>query len=68
MGVKKFGLHPLTMDVMDWTLGLTLINLLRSCEKIKQEFKIRLGMMNPMYLTRMIKDLSTFYSESDKLL
>ena len=37
------------------------------CEKIEQEFKIRLGMMNPMYLNRMINELSRLYSESNKL-
>jgi tRNA A37 methylthiotransferase MiaB len=48
-------------------IGTNLINLLRSCEKIEQEFKIRLGMMNPMYLNRIINDLSLIYSEGNKL-
>jgi MiaB-like tRNA modifying enzyme len=48
-------------------IGTNLINLLRTCEKMEQEFKIRLGMMNPMYLNRMIDDLSMLYSQSNKL-
>jgi threonylcarbamoyladenosine tRNA methylthiotransferase CDKAL1 len=48
-------------------IGTNLVNLLKSCEEIEQEFKIRLGMMNPMYLNRMINELSMLYSESNKL-
>jgi MiaB/RimO family radical SAM methylthiotransferase len=48
-------------------IGTNLTNLLRSCEKIEQDFKIRLGMMNPMYLNRIINDLSLIYSEGNKL-
>ncbi len=66
-GSKEIWLTSTDNGCYGLDIGTNLINLLRSCEKIEQEFKIRLGMMNPMYLNRMINDLSMLYSESNKL-
>jgi len=66
-GSKEIWLTSTDNGCYGLDIGTNLINLLRSCEKIEQEFKIRLGMMNPMYLNRMINDLSILYSQSNKL-
>jgi threonylcarbamoyladenosine tRNA methylthiotransferase CDKAL1 len=66
-GCKEIWLTSTDNGCYGLDIGTNLVNLLKSCEKIEQEFKIRLGMMNPMYLSRMIKELSTLYSESNKL-
>jgi MiaB-like tRNA modifying enzyme len=66
-GSKEIWLTSTDNGCYGLDIGTNLINLLRSCEKIEQEFKIRLGMMNPMYLNRIINDLSLIYSEGNKL-
>jgi len=66
-GSKEIWLTSTDNGCYGFDIGTNLINLLRSCEKMEQEFKIRLGMMNPMYLNRMINDLSILYSQSNKL-
>ena len=66
-GSKEIWLTSTDNGCYGLDIGTNLVNLLRTCEKIEQEFKIRLGMMNPMYLNRMLNDLSTLYSESNKL-
>ena len=66
-GSKEIWLTSTDNGCYGLDIGTNLVNLLRSCEKIEQEFKIRLGMMNPMYINRMINDLSMQYSESNKL-
>lgn len=66
-GCKEIWLTSTDNGCYGLDIGTNLVNLLKSCEKIEQEFKIRLGMMNPMYLNRMINDLSMLYSESNKL-
>jgi MiaB-like tRNA modifying enzyme len=48
-------------------MGTDLIELLKACCSIEGDFKIRLGMMNPMYLPEMLdRTVSAFY-ENDKL-
>jgi threonylcarbamoyladenosine tRNA methylthiotransferase CDKAL1 len=66
-GSKEIWLSSTDNGCYGLDIGTNLVNLLRSCEKIEQEFRIRLGMMNPMYINRMINDLSMLYSESNKL-
>ena len=66
-GSKEIWLTSTDNGCYGLDIGTNLTNLLRSCEKIEQDFKIRLGMMNPMYLNRMINDLSLIYSEGNKL-
>ena len=48
-------------------IGTNLVELLKRCDEIENDFKIRVGMMNPMYLKDMIKDLTDIYSNSDKI-
>jgi threonylcarbamoyladenosine tRNA methylthiotransferase CDKAL1 len=48
-------------------IGTNLVELLKRCDEIEDDFKIRVGMMNPMYLKDMIKDLIDIYSNSDKI-
>ena len=66
-GSKEIWLTSTDNGCYGLDIGTNLINLLKSCEKIEQEFRIRLGMMNPMYLNRMLNDLAMLYSESNKL-
>lgn len=66
-GSKEIWLTSTDNGCYGLDIGTNLINLLKSCEKMEQEFKIRLGMMNPMYLNKMINDLSVLYSQSNKL-
>lgn len=48
-------------------IGTNLINLLNSCESIDKYFKIRLGMMNPMYLTNLDRNIGDLLKCSNKL-
>jgi MiaB-like tRNA modifying enzyme len=48
-------------------IGTNIVELLKRCNEIDAEFKIRVGMMNPMYLNDMVKDLVSIYSESSKI-
>jgi threonylcarbamoyladenosine tRNA methylthiotransferase CDKAL1 len=44
-----------------------LVELLSACCSIEGDFKIRLGMMNPMYLPGMLDSMIRVFSENDKL-
>ncbi len=48
-------------------IGTNLVELLKECDEIEGNFKIRVGMMNPMYLKNMIIDLVDLYSKSSNL-
>lgn len=67
MGSKEIWLTSTDNGCYGVDHGTNLINLLKSCESIDQYYRIRLGMMNPMHLKSMIKELSLLYSESHKL-
>jgi threonylcarbamoyladenosine tRNA methylthiotransferase CDKAL1 len=47
--------------------GSNLVELLRACTSVNGDYKIRVGMMNPMYLPNMMEDLLEVFLESDKL-
>ena len=47
--------------------GSTLVDLLNACCSIEGDFKIRLGMMNPMYMPEMQDDLIDIFYANDKL-
>jgi MiaB/RimO family radical SAM methylthiotransferase len=47
--------------------GSDLVELLKACCSIEGNFKIRLGMMNPMYLPEMLNRLVEVFHENDKL-
>jgi MiaB-like tRNA modifying enzyme len=48
-------------------VGTDLVELLRACCSIEGDFKIRLGMMNPMYLPEMLDRMVDVFYENDKL-
>jgi threonylcarbamoyladenosine tRNA methylthiotransferase CDKAL1 len=48
-------------------IGSDLVELLKACCSIEGDFKIRLGMMNPMYLPEMVSRLVEVFHENDKL-
>jgi MiaB/RimO family radical SAM methylthiotransferase len=47
--------------------GSNLVNLLRAITTIEGSYKIRVGMMNPMYIPNMIEDLLKVFSENDNI-
>ena len=68
----KTGAHEIWLTSTDngcygQDIGTNLVELLKKCVEIEWDFKIRVGMMNPMYLKNMINDLVSCYSKSDKL-
>jgi MiaB-like tRNA modifying enzyme len=48
-------------------MGTDLVELLRACCSIEGDFKIRLGMMNPMYLPGMLDRMISVFHGNDKL-
>ena len=48
-------------------IGTNLIELLKRCNEIEGEFKLRVGMMNPMYLRNLVTDLIDTFSYSNKI-
>ncbi len=69
----KTGTHEIWLTSTDngcygRDIGTNLVELLKKCSEIeKEDFKIRVGMMNPMYLKDMINDLIDIYSKSNKI-
>lgn len=48
-------------------INTNLVELLKSCTNIDGEFKIRLGMVHPLFLSDMVDDLIKIYMKSDKI-
>ncbi|HEV8404445.1 MAG TPA: tRNA (N(6)-L-threonylcarbamoyladenosine(37)-C(2))-methylthiotransferase [Nitrososphaera sp.] len=48
-------------------MGTDLVELLKACCSVKGDFKIRLGMMNPMYIPGMLERMVGVFYENDKL-
>ncbi len=48
-------------------IGTNLTELLSRCDKVEGEFKIRVGMMNPMYLKGLLTDLIDIFFYSNKI-
>lgn len=48
-------------------IGTDLVELLSACASVPGDFMIRLGMMNPMYLPRMLDRLANIFREEEKL-
>ncbi len=67
IGSKEIWLTSTDNGCYGLDINTNLVELLRRCEEIDQEFKIRVGMMNPMYLRNMINDLTNLYLESNKI-
>jgi len=48
-------------------IGNDLVELLKACCSVEGDFKIRLGMMNPMYMRGMLERMIGVFCENDKL-
>src|SRR2546428_1326505 len=48
-------------------IGTDLVELLKVCCSVEGDFKIRLGMMNPMYMRGMLERMIGVFCENDKL-
>ncbi|HEX5905074.1 MAG TPA: tRNA (N(6)-L-threonylcarbamoyladenosine(37)-C(2))-methylthiotransferase, partial [Candidatus Nitrosocosmicus sp.] len=67
IGSKEIWLTSTDNGCYGLDIGTNIGNLLKSCEQIDMYFKIRLGMLNPMYLKNLNKEISNIYSTSNKL-
>lgn len=67
MGSKEIWLTSTDNGCYGLDIGTNIVNLLKGCEQIDKYFKIRLGMLNPMYLKNFGKEISNVYSTSNKL-
>jgi threonylcarbamoyladenosine tRNA methylthiotransferase CDKAL1 len=66
-GCKEIWLTSTDNGCYGLDINTNLADLLDACCKIPGEFKMRVGMMNPMYLPRFMDRLLAILSESDKL-
>lgn len=66
-GCKEIWLSSTDNGCYGKDIGSDLVELLTSCCKISGNYKIRVGMMNPMYLPGMIDDLVEVYANNDKI-
>lgn len=66
-GCKEIWLSSTDNGCYGKDIGSDLVELLTSCCKISGDYKIRVGMMNPMYLPSLIDELVTVYANNDKI-
>jgi threonylcarbamoyladenosine tRNA methylthiotransferase CDKAL1 len=66
-GCKEIWLSSTDNGCYGKDIGSNLIELLESCVSIKGDYKIRVGMMNPMFLTNMTERLAELFVESDRI-
>jgi threonylcarbamoyladenosine tRNA methylthiotransferase CDKAL1 len=66
-GCKEIWLTSTDNGCYGHDIKADLVDLLEALTKIPGDFKIRVGMMNPMYVPRFMERLITTYSESDKI-
>jgi MiaB-like tRNA modifying enzyme len=66
-GCKEIWLSSTDNGCYGKDIGSDLVHLLRSCSVIEGDYKIRIGMMNPMYLPGMLKDMIEVFSENQKI-
>ena len=68
-GSKEIWLTSTDNGCYGLDINTNLVELLERCIEIDDDidYKIRVGMMNPMYLTNMIEDLLHLYTKSNKL-
>jgi threonylcarbamoyladenosine tRNA methylthiotransferase CDKAL1 len=65
-GCKEIWLSSTDNGCYGKDIGSDLVHLLRSCSLLEGDYKIRVGMMNPMYLPCMLKDMIEVFS-TDKI-
>jgi threonylcarbamoyladenosine tRNA methylthiotransferase CDKAL1 len=66
-GCKEIWLSSTDNGCYGKDIGSDLVHLLRSCSLLEGDYKIRVGMMNPMYLPCMLKDMIEVFSDNDKI-
>jgi len=66
-GAKEIWLTSTDNGCYGRDIGTNLVELLKRCVEIEGDFKIRVGMINPMYLRDMIPDLLNTYLNSNKI-
>jgi threonylcarbamoyladenosine tRNA methylthiotransferase CDKAL1 len=66
-GCKEIWLTSTDSGCYGRDIGSNLIELLESCISVKGDYQIRIGMMNPMFLTDMSKKLVDLFVESDRI-
>jgi threonylcarbamoyladenosine tRNA methylthiotransferase CDKAL1 len=66
-GCKEVWLSSTDNGCYGRDMDTNLIELLKACCSIEGNFKIRLGMMNPMYLRGMMDRMVSLFYENDKL-
>ena len=66
-GCKEIWLSSTDNGCYGKDIGSNLVELLTSCCEISGNYKIRVGMMNPMYLPNMIDDLVNVYVNNDRI-
>ena len=66
-GCKEIWLSSTDNGCYGKDIGSDLVHLLRSCCLIEGDYKIRVGMMNPMYLPCMLKEMIEVFSANDKI-
>jgi MiaB-like tRNA modifying enzyme len=66
-GCKEIWLSSTDNGCYGKDIGCDLVELLTSCCEVEGDYKIRIGMMNPMYLPCMIEDIIKVFSDNDKI-
>ena len=66
-GCKEIWLTSTDNGCYGKDIGSNLVELLRSCCREDGSYKIRVGMMNPMYLPPMVDELTELYAANEKI-
>ena len=66
-GCKEIWLSSTDNGCYGKDIGSDLVHLLQSCRLVEGDYKIRVGMMNPMHLPFMLKDMIEVFSDNDKI-
>jgi MiaB-like tRNA modifying enzyme len=66
-GCKEIWLTSTDNGCYGKDIGSNLVELLRSCCREDGSYKIRVGMMNPMYLPPMVDELTEVYAANEKI-
>jgi MiaB-like tRNA modifying enzyme len=66
-GCKEIWLTSTDNGCYGKDFGSNIVELLRYCCSMNSDFKIRVGMMNPMHLSSIIRDLVEVYCQNEKI-
>ena len=66
-GCREIWLSSTDNGCYGFDIGTNLVELLRKCESITGDFRIRIGMMNPMYLGFLRVSLAELLQRSDRI-